>query len=607
VIPAQLAQGNLAAFQDQPGNRYIIYTRPEDAEVIQSSPIFGPLKACVPVTFEFITEKIDIVHDMMTDCFRRGIKVAEDVEAAVLFLTPDIVFSDGSFTTLKHLSDRGHDVIYIPAIRTMKNAVAASLAKSYRRGNATQVSPRQLMRIALDNLHPLGDLSWWEEGEGGLIPANIYWRVDDEGLVGRCFHLHPILVHPQRKNATFFGTVDDDYVPATCPDSSGDYVVVDSDQLLAIELSDPGRFFEMRSAKGSVGDAVRWAEQFTNARHRSLFKAPIRMHTGISQPLKWAAAEDRARVVAEEIELRLDRPVWRLLFDADLLLRRCIQLGKGYRLRFANRDWTGPPLDDNIPAWKSAVLSIIERSADARRSLIKLIRRVANRLEELSARPYQAHLFRDLIDMMPKSSDLVLVANSPGRFHLAPLLTTLSPSFSSSRYVSVLRRTTVSVLEKGEPILNSSKEAVILEIDAYRTKEVEAYLRESHRILCEGGRLTIYLHRLSFSNSSGRRLSIALHELVGFLTPGFSVITTREQGGLGSYLRVEIGSWLRGVINRRLAVRWLVLVFALPMLPLIAIIGGIVIGATALLDFIDRSNKFSISTLVLAQKSGGPN
>src|SRR5690349_846178 len=132
VIPAQIADGNLGVFQGKPGNRYIIYTTPEDAEVIRSSAVYGRLNDCVPVTFEFITERINVVHDMMTDCFRRGIKAAEDADAAVVLLTPDIVLSDGAFGTIKRLSDSGRNVIYIPAIRTMKSAVAARLEKSCR-------------------------------------------------------------------------------------------------------------------------------------------------------------------------------------------------------------------------------------------------------------------------------------------------------------------------------------------------------------------------------------------------------------------------------------------------------------------------------------------
>jgi len=602
VIPAQLANGNLQAFRGEPGNRYIIFTRPEDAEVIRSSAIYGQLNSIVPVSFEFITERVNVVHDMMTDCYRCGIEAAEKVDAAAIFLTPDIVLSDGSLATIKRLSDAGWDVIYVPAIRTMKKAVAASLEKSFRHGDAVQISPRQLMRIALDNLHPLADSSWWEEGEGGLVPANIYWRVGDEGIVGRCFHLHPIFVYPQRKNVRFFGTVDDDYVLAACPDPSRDFVVGDSDDFLAIELSDPGRFFATRFAKGSVNDTVRWAEHFTNDRHRSLFKVTVRMHTGITRPTDWSDAEHRASMVAQQIEARLKRPPWRLLPDADLLVRRFIRWGKEYRIRFANRNEAEFKAGSEIPTWKRAVLWAVDAFVEVRKSMLNLMRRIALRIETWSARSYQAKLYHDLAGVLPEASDPVLVANNPEKFYLAPLLGRRTPSYSSERYASLLRRESTGFFEKGEQIANSSKDVVVLEVDLHRTQDLELYLRECRRVLRNDGRLIVYLHRLGFVWAKGEHVDSSIDNIIEKIETEFQIVSIRLQGGLGSHLRVKVAAWLRGLVNRRLAVRWLILIFGLPLLPVIFVCGGIFVVTTIALDFIDRSGSYCVSKLILAQK-----
>ena len=461
------------------------------------------------------------------------------------------------------------------------------------------------MRVALDNLHPLADASWWEEGEGGLIPANIYWRVDDEGLIGRCFHLHPIFVFPQRKNVNFFGTVDDDYVLAACPDPSRDFIVEDSDQLLAIELSDPSRFFVTRFAKGSVSDTVRWAEQFTNVRHRSLFKATVRMHTGIIQPKKWSEAEDRAHEVARQIEAQLDRPAWRLLFDADLLVRRFIQWVKVYRVKFVNGNEAEVEWGSEIPSWKKGILWAIEIFADIRAYVLNLTREVAGRIEALSAKSYQNRLYQDLAEMLPETSDPVLVANSPEKLYLAPLLSRLAPHFSADRYVSLLRRNSVGFLEKGEQISNASKDVVVLEIDAHRTENAELYLRECHRVLREEGCLIIYLHRLGFSWSPNDSSKVFLNEIIGKLGTKFQIATVRYQGGMGSYLRVKIAALLRDLVRRRLAVRWLLLILGLPMLPVIIIVGGLFIVTTITLDFVDRSGSYYVSSLILSRKPHG--
>jgi len=599
VIPAQLARGNLAAFRREPGHRYIIYTRPQDADFIRASASYVALNECVPVTFEFISGRVDLVHDMMTECYRRGIAEAENANAAIIFLTPDIVFSAGSFEEIRRISDGSWDVIYIPAIRTMKKAVSATLASSFQKGNVIEIPARQLMRIALDSLHPLVDASWWDEGEGGLLPATVYWRVGDEGIVARCFHLHPICVYPQRKGVKFFGTVDDDYVTAACPDSSRDMVVSDSDQLAAIELSDPGRHAVSRLAKGSVADAARWAEQYTDERHRKLFKVGIRMHTGIGAPEKWLATEKRAIAVASDIESHLERPAWRLLFDADILMSRFNQWLKQYRSGLANR--RDVLADHQIAAWKLGIVSAGRAFAHARHFVVAVMRRSANGIETRAAKSYQADLEREVVALLPEASDPVLITNTPEKEYIAPLLSRMTASFSSERYASLLRRDSVVFLDKGERILSSSKGLVILEIDAHRTKDFELYLREGERVLCEQGRLVVYLHRLGLVWPTDDRAEKSLAEIVDKIGNEFQVVSIRQQAGPGAYIRVRLAAWFRALISRRLAVRWLLLIFGLPFLPLIMVIGGLFVMAADALDSVARSSKYWISSLILAR------
>ena len=106
-------------------------------------------------------------------------------------------------------------------------------------------------------------------------------------------------------------------------------------------MSDPGRHVVSRLAKGSVADAARWAEQYTDERHRRLFRVGIRMHAGILEPGKWLEAEARASAVADEIGEHLERPAWSVLLDADILVSRFNQWLKQRRLNLANRQAVG--------------------------------------------------------------------------------------------------------------------------------------------------------------------------------------------------------------------------------------------------------------------------
>ena len=82
AIPAQLAPGNVPSFRDVPNCRYVIYTRPEDADVIRSSPVYKRLDECIPVTFEPITDGIGVTHDIMTQCYGEVIELLENWRGA---------------------------------------------------------------------------------------------------------------------------------------------------------------------------------------------------------------------------------------------------------------------------------------------------------------------------------------------------------------------------------------------------------------------------------------------------------------------------------------------------------------------------------------------
>jgi hypothetical protein len=587
VIPSQLASGNLPIFRGSSNCQYIIYTTPRDAQLIRSSAVYEKLAECVPVKFEWLEQDINVVHDMMTDCFRRGIKAAEENNAAFLLMTPDIVYAEGAFATLQRLSQSGHDVIFMTAIRTIKNTVASNLNASFKSDDVIKITPRQLVQVAFDNLHPLGHSSWWEEGDGGLIPANIYWRVPGDGLVAHCFHLHPILVYPQRLNANFFGTVDSDYIEVACPDSSGDYIVANSDDLFAIELSDPWRFFEMRFAKGSVTDTVRWAEQFTNGRHVKLFDTAIRIHTGIIHPELWDSVERRARTVVQEIEARLNWPIWKLLFDADLIPRRIVRRTKELRLRLAN-----PNLADNkknsVFRWRNALLIVWNKAIGVRSTLVEIMRALAALIETLAAYPYRSQLDKHLTALINPASNVVFIATSPGRSYLESWLSKHSKTFARGHYLSLARESGVAFLENGFDIASQSKNDVLLEVDIAKQADLAAYFRDSHALAGRpAGELPTCPAGFDKADSIART---------------FDIVSVYRQGGLGTWCRVKLENWARTLINRRLDLRGLLIAFCLPLLPLFVLLGGIVIVMTFLLDALDHTGKFSISTLTIARK-----
>jgi hypothetical protein len=142
-----------------------------------------------------------------------------------------------------------------------------------------------------------------------LKPEEVFWRVGNEGLVARCFHIHPNLVNPRVLNAPFTTTVDDDYLRAACPDPGDEYIIADSDLLCLCELSGLHRSLIGLTRIENDIDIARWAAMHTRPRHLEHFCRRIPLHSTGAKGAKWEAACGRsdaavARILKHVVELR---------------------------------------------------------------------------------------------------------------------------------------------------------------------------------------------------------------------------------------------------------------------------------------------------------------
>ncbi len=308
-LPTLLAPGNIPALAEMPDCIYHIFTSPADRQLIEDSAAFRELRQHIRVEFHPIrahVEAIKIQYYVQSDCYRRGIRNADAAGAAMIFLNADVVIADGGIRTLLALARRGKRAILAMGVRLNKRAIVEQL-QAYRsdRGSvAVTVSPRDLARISTVNLHQISRMHLYRNPDEDFHPAGLFWKVGDEGLLMRCFHLHPLLVLPRHKNAPFTTTIDNDYLLAACPDPDDTYIIQDSDEFLACELSDEARRIHGMTRSNDDTDIARWAFHNANEQHRDLLTIPIRMHAGTVSSPQWqeALAESDA-VVARVLGL----------------------------------------------------------------------------------------------------------------------------------------------------------------------------------------------------------------------------------------------------------------------------------------------------------------
>lgn len=601
ALPAQLAPGNLPAFQDNTASRYVIFTTEKDAETIRSAPVFKPLSKAINVHIEIIERARHQPHDLMSACHKRGIEMANAADAAAFFLNPDLVFSDGSFATARRLAEAGTDVILITGIRTLKHGAMQAL-QSYRAHNMLLVPPRALMQIALDHLHPLADSSWWDEGASDLIPANLYWRVSNEGIVARCFHLHPLMVYPQRKDATFFGTVDDDFVPAACPDASHDYIITDSDALLVIELSNPAHVFLTGCRKGSMDDCVVWAERFADSRHRSFFHAVICMHTGMRDREAWKQAKEKASTVADEICRRLALPMAQLCKTFPRALKaRLIRWAQDRELARVNRQLGAIEL--RAPAtYLARALGLYFRSA---RRIAAVSSQVKDHIFGALWTPhlwtwgyrYTTQLKREAEAMLRSlSGDVLVITPDPARSlarHILRERCMLGMLMADKAGVRLL-----DYNDSGE-IEARRYSAIVIERLLPPARHSEAAMQEIARVLAPEGKFVAIVNRApSPGDPLDNEICMTTGALASLLAPEFRIISQRSVGSFswGWLGWVNIG---RVKLKAPFFVRLAGFVLLLPLNLLGATLANLI---SPLLESLDTSGRDYMASITLAVK-----
>ena len=282
VLPTQLSPGNLHYFQGMSASSYHIYTTSKDIEVIKNVSSYAVLSEYMPVEIHLIDGlDLTVKYQAMIECHKRAIQNADKAECAIIFLSPDAIYSDGTFMHLVKLAEKGIEAVMVAGIRVAKETFTPSFLERHRANDdlSISISSRQLVKIAMKHLHPFSILSFWNSKSFTQGPSHLYWKVDDEGLLARCFHLHPLMVNPSRRGVLPSGTIDDDYILLSCQSPAHIHVVSDSDEIAICEVSASNQFGDIPHCRSSVWRVAIWVAGHTDAIHRNFFRNKIRFHS----------------------------------------------------------------------------------------------------------------------------------------------------------------------------------------------------------------------------------------------------------------------------------------------------------------------------------------
>ncbi|MGD9973841.1 MAG: hypothetical protein AB7S77_12350 [Desulfatirhabdiaceae bacterium] len=304
ILPTQLSPGNLLYVQGRSKSVYHIYTTSKDVEKIKNALSYVNLSRIMTTEIHLIDGlDLNFKYQAMAECHKQAIQRADREGCAMIFLSPDAICSDGTFMNVVNLAEKGIRAIMVAGIRVAKETFIPSfLAQHCDNGIfSISISSRQLVRIAMENLHPISKTLFWNsKWFNNGWPSHLYWKVDGEGLVARCFHMHPLMVYPTRRGVLPFGTIDDDFISLSCQSLDQIHVVDDSDEIAVCEVSDSNQWGEFLLSRSCIWRVVTWVVKHTNLVHRDFIKNKIRFHSE-DLTICWGKTEHDSEDVVRKI------------------------------------------------------------------------------------------------------------------------------------------------------------------------------------------------------------------------------------------------------------------------------------------------------------------
>ena len=250
-LAALLADRNIPAMSSEhrAESRAVIVTTPSDWADLQNDANFIRMSELIdPVYIEFTPPTPDEPKML---AMSRGHKLASEFayrnKAAGIFLTPDLILSNGSVEAIVRLAQNGKKVVLCSAVRFTEEGCVKELRDmgALRPGAALSISARDLVGVAVRNLHSETLRYEWGVPYFAESPISPFWHVPGEtGLVLYSFSWAPLLVDyaaiPDHDTSTFDKwTLDGDYVYRNFGGGHEDeiHVVTDSDEIMLVSFT----------------------------------------------------------------------------------------------------------------------------------------------------------------------------------------------------------------------------------------------------------------------------------------------------------------------------------------------------------------------------------
>jgi hypothetical protein len=306
-LPSLLSPNNIPVLGGA-RHKFIFCTTAEDWAVLSTTEGFLRLQKYIePCFIEIPPAPIE-----RSGCEHMGVghKLAAEMayrdKAYAVFMTPDLMVSDGTVRALCKHASAGVKVVLTAALRfgeepLFENLKSLGITREGERlsksGGPLTITARQMVAVGLRSFHSESQRYEWQASYFTDFPTACWWRVPgEEGIVLHSLSWAPFLCDYAaivEHDTSIFDTwtLDGDYIYRNFGDGEGVHVVTDSDEMMLLSwapLSDRPQSLAVSPIKGLpvVGDLIKggilralvFSGVFDNLKTRIFFKT-IRWHS----------------------------------------------------------------------------------------------------------------------------------------------------------------------------------------------------------------------------------------------------------------------------------------------------------------------------------------
>jgi len=318
-LASMLSPGNIPSLDEdiRTDSRFVIVATQQDWDELQDDPTFLLMRQYIEPMFIELPQSDPDGNKMniMSQGHALASQTAFLARACGVYLTPDLVLSDGSVVALQRLSRAGKKVVLCVAVRFSEEGCLPELeAMGIMQPGQPMVLPaRTLVGIALRNIHSETRRWEWDGPYFVQTPICPYWQVPGQnGVIMHSFSWAPLLVDysalADHDASTFEEwTLDGDYVHRNFGEHADEliHVVTDSDEITLVSFTrEADLHFDLKPhflmnlsliAQPLKRAALRNFHDSTvlDDLKRRIFDRPVVVHTGDLTP-DWDKVKRRA-------------------------------------------------------------------------------------------------------------------------------------------------------------------------------------------------------------------------------------------------------------------------------------------------------------------------